>query len=317
MSTILHSVLAILGKLFARNKLNILIYHQVFERRDLMRPSEPDLATFTWQMELIKKYYTPVSFSDALELMAKNQLPKNAVCITFDDGYLNNLEVAAPLLKKLGVPATVYIATGFSYGENMWNDRLLDLAANTDLSELDLSLLNESNRLLIDQQSRIDAAHFLIEKIKYLPYQQRKELIAQLYQAHGMDESAARMMTPMQIAQLTSFGIEVGAHTVDHPILKVNDEGIQFQQMKESKEMLEQWLEQPIKGFAYPNGKYLIDYDKKTRDLAKKVGFDYAVSTNWGVSDKQTDKWQLNRFTPWDKSAFKFHLRLIRNSLGL
>lgn len=315
MSTLFHFLLSMVGQLLGRNKLNILIYHQVFEQRDGMRPSEPDLASFKWQMQLIKKYYTPLALSDAMVLMAKNKLPKNAICITFDDGYLNNLEVAAPLLKELAIPATIYIATGFSHGENMWNDRLLDLAGNLKLSELDLSVLDEPKRLLIDQASRIDVAHFLIGKIKYLPYQQRKELIAKLYQANNVEESPARMMTPVQLIQLSDYGIDVGAHTVDHPILKVNDEAEQFQQMKDSKEALEKWLEKPVKGFAYPNGKYQIDYDEKTRDLAKKAGFDYAVSTNWGVSNKQTDKWQLNRFTPWDTNAFKFHLRLLRNLL--
>jgi peptidoglycan/xylan/chitin deacetylase (PgdA/CDA1 family) len=313
---LIHNLLSFAGKVLARNKLSILIYHQVFAEKDAMRPSEPDLETFTWQMQLINKHFTPLSISTALKHLENGTLPPNAICVTFDDGYVNNLEVAAPLLKRLSIPATVYVATGFSYGENMWNDRLLDLVSNQELTELDLSLINETNRVLTHQQSRIDAAHFLINKIKYLPFKERKDLIDQLYKTHNIEENSARMMTPDQIKKLPEYGIEIGAHTVDHPILKVNDEAVQFLQMKTSKDALEEWLGRPVKGFAYPNGKYQTDYDENTRDLAKQAGFDYAVSTNWGVSDKQTDKWQLNRFTPWDTNSLKFHLRLIRNCLG-
>ena len=69
--------------------------------------------------------------------------------------------------------------------------------------------------------------------------------------------------------------------------------------------------------FAYPNGKQRSDYNSDTRDIVESVGFKLAVTTNWGISTINTDRFQLNRFSPWDKEPSKYHLRLIRNALGI
>lgn len=314
---LIHQLLSSVNKILNKGKLSILIYHQVFTERDPMRASEPDAATFRWQMELVKKYFHPLSISAALVHLEQNTLPSNAVCITFDDGYINNLEVATPILKELDIPATVYVATAFSLGENMWNDRLIDLVSANEVSTLTLKALKEAPIELGDIQNRVAVAHQLIKKIKYLPFEQRKILIDTLYLENKISERPRKMMSVQQIQQLQQLGIEIGAHTVDHPILKVMDKTEQLAQMQQSKQALEKILPHRVKGFAYPNGKVDVDYDFTTRSLAEEIGFDYAVSTNWGISSKHTDKFQLNRFTPWDKTPLKFHLRLIRNLIGL
>ncbi|MDX2367655.1 MAG: polysaccharide deacetylase family protein [Colwellia sp.] len=314
---LIHQFLSRANKVLNKGKLSILIYHQVFAERDPMRASEPDAVTFRWQMELVKKYFHPLSISAALVHLEQNTLPSNAVCITFDDGYINNLEVATPILKELDIPATVYVATAFSLGENMWNDRLIDLVSANEVSTLTLKALKEAPIKLGDTENRVVVAHQLIKKIKYLPFEQRKTLIDALYLENRISDRPRKMMSVQQIQQLQQLGIEIGAHTVDHPILKVIDETEQLAQMQQSKQALEQILLHRVKGFAYPNGKLGVDYDSATRDLAEQVGFDYAVSTNWGISSNHTDKFQLNRFTPWDKTPLKFHLRLIRNLIGL
>ena len=313
---ILHSLFQAFGAVAGKGKLSTLIYHQVFVTKDPMRSSEPDIETFRWQMELVAKYFNPLSVSDALMHLEQGTLPANSICITFDDGYLNNLEVAAPILVALKIPATVYVATAFSQGENMWNDRLVDLASSTKLNTLDLSVLGESSLTLIDMDRRNYAAQYLIKKIKYLPINERKNIITQLYQANNIEEFPRKMMTPEQVKELHDLGIEIGAHTVDHPILKVLSESEQQYQIASSQSMLEQWTGSRIKGFAYPNGKLGTDYDQTTRNIVEQTDFEYAISTNWGVSTQTTDRFQLNRFTPWDDTPLKFHLRLLRNLYG-
>ena len=310
---IIHKLLSIAGKIFARNKLNILIYHQVFVEKDAMRPSEPDLKTFTWQMQLISQYFTPLSISEALKHLENDTLPANAICVTFDDGYRNNLDVAAPVLQQFKIPATVYIATGFTHGENMFNDRVIDLIADESLLTLKLSALDTKPIALHNTENRIKAAHYVLAKIKYLPIAERTKLIDVLYQDNNAQEYPTRMLSAEQIKQLHEKGVEIGAHTVEHPILKVLEPEDQKQQIRESKETLEQWLDKEVSGFAYPNGKVSEDYDLTTKSIVETLGFDYAVSTNWGKTTKNSDKYQLNRFTPWDKTPLKFQLRLLRN----
>ncbi len=312
---LIHKLLSLAGKIFAKNKLSILIYHQVFAEKDAMRPSEPDAQTFAWQMQLVNRHFTPLSISAALKHLERGTLPANAICVTFDDGYINNLEIAAPILQQFNIPATVYIATGFSNGENMFNDRVIDLVANQQISTLSLNAIEEHPVELESTEDRIKVAHSILAKIKYLPIAERKTLIDVLYQENDALEAPIKMMSAKQIKQLRSMGVEIGAHTVEHPILKVLEPAEQKQQIAKSKQVLEIVLGEEVTAFAYPNGKVGGDYDQGTRDIVEGIGFDYAVSTNWGVTTKSSDKFQLNRFTPWDATPLKFHLRLLLNSL--
>lgn len=309
----MHQLLSLTARVLSKNKLSILIFHQVLEQGDLMRPSEPDSVRFTWQMQLIKRYFHPLPLSVAINQLANGNLPRNAICITFDDGYINNLTVAAPILNALDIPATVFVATQFCAGENMWNDRLIDLIAAPQLTRVSLSAMQQEPAQLGNINSRIGLAQQLLKKIKYLPYRQRKLLMDKLYQENQIAEQPPKMMSPEQLTQLSELGIEIGAHTQDHPILKGLSKQQQLDQIRQSKQTLEAWLGQAIGGFAYPNGKYGADYDDATASLVAQLDFSYAVSTNWGISDGKTDKFQLKRFTPWDKNQFKFHLRLLKN----
>ena len=303
-----HRSLQLAGKLLGRNKLSILIYHQVLAEPDPMRPSEPTSTVFDWQMQLLRDYFTPLSLDQALHHLKHNTLPANAVCVTFDDGYLNNLTVAQPILAKYGIPATVYVATGFSAGTNMWNDRLIHLFADPERQQLQL----DTERVQLgDCQSRRSQAQQWLKKLKYLPLAQRLERIDSFYQQNNASEQAALMMTPEQIKQLSERGITIGAHTVNHPILKVMYAEQQQLEISASKQHLESWLGKPVRHFAYPNGVEGVDFDDITLKLVQEAGFSSAVITNWGISTSVTSLFKLKRFTPWDKVPLNFHLRLI------
>ncbi|WP_199610387.1 polysaccharide deacetylase family protein [Flocculibacter collagenilyticus] len=312
-----HSLLKHGSALFAKGKLSILIYHQVLEQPDNMRPTEPDAAVFRWQMSLVKRYFTPLSLTDAIQHLKNNTLPSNAICVTFDDGYENNLTVAQPILNELGIPATVYVATGFSQGENMFNDRIIDLIGDLANSQIDLTSIRQGVVALDSWQARRATATSVINAVKYLPIEQRKQLINQLYQDNGKTEYPARMMSAEQVAELSALGVEIGAHTVEHPILKSLSIEQQQWQIEHSQHELEAWIKKPVNHFAYPNGKFGADYSLDTVKCVKSCNFHSAVTTHRGISQSGSDLFQLNRFTPWDKSPLKFHLRLVRNQLGL
>ncbi|MEO3879539.1 polysaccharide deacetylase family protein [Rheinheimera fenheensis] len=309
----LHSAIKLAGKVVGANKLSILIYHQVLDTADPMRPSEPTAEVFDWQMRLLRDYFTPLSLDQALTHLQHNTLPANAVCVTFDDGYLNNLTVAQPILAKYGIPATVYIATGFSEGQNMWNDRVIHLFADTSRSALQL---DDTVVSLSDWQDRRSKAQQWLKSLKYLPFEQRLAKVNQYYAQNHATEQAPLMMNPAQLQQLAASGVTLGAHTVHHPILKVLPAGQQQAEISQSKQQLEQWLGQGVRHFAYPNGGQGTDFDDTAVQLVEQAGFASAVVTNWGVSDKHTPPYLLKRFTPWDKTPLAFHLRLIKNMLS-
>lgn len=312
--TLLHRSLQLTGKWLGRNKLSILIYHQVLATADPMRPSEPTAEVFDWQMRLLRDYFTPLSLDEALAHLQHNTLPANAVCVTFDDGYINNLTVAQPILAKYGIPATVYIATGFSQGQNMWNDRVIHLFADTTRSALQL---DDTVVSLSDWPDRRSKAQLWLKSLKYLPFEQRLAKVNQYYAQNQATEQAPLMMNPAQLQQLAASGVTLGAHTVHHPILKVLPEQQQLQEISTSKQQLESWLGKPVLHFAYPNGAEGIDFDDATVKLVRQAGFTSAVVTNWGVSDSTTPPLKLKRFTPWDKTAIRFHLRLTTTAVKL
>ena len=302
-----HAILQSIGKLLGKNKLSILIYHQVIAQADPMRPNEPTAEVFDWQMQLISRYFTPLSLDDALMHLKQDTLPANAICVTFDDGYLNNLTIAQPILAKYQIPATVYVATAFSDGTNMWNDRIIHLFADTSRAQLQLD--NEQLPLGDITQRRALAQQWL-KKLKYLQPDERLNKIIQFYQQNNASEQSPLMMTPEQVKQLSDSGVTIGAHTVNHPILKVLHAEQQLAEMQQAKQQLESWIGKPVSHFAYPNGVEGVDFDEQTVDIAKQAGFNTAVVTNWGVSDKHTPLHKLKRFTPWDKTPLRFHLRL-------
>ena len=310
-----HFTLKLLSKLSGKNKLSILIYHGVLASFDPLRPNEPTISSFSWQMEVLNKYFVPLSLPEALRLLQAGTLPTNAVCVTFDDGYKNNLEVALPILKQFAIPATVFVATAFSQGQNMWNDRVLQLFADKSITTLDLSIADLGVCELGDWPERKQLANTLLKKLKYLPIEERLEKIARLYRANGGVEAPSLMMTPDEVKQLSDAGVLIGAHTVNHPILKILPVAQQKQEIQQSKSLLEQWTGKPVTSFAYPNGQVGVDLDEQTVEIVKEQGFDCAVVTDWGTSTHATSPLMLKRFTPWDNTPNKFHMRLVKNQL--
>lgn len=306
----MHSLLQMAGKMLGRNKLSILIYHQVLAEHDPMRPSEPTAEVFDWQMRLLRDYFTPLSLDEALQRLQNDSLPSNAVCVTFDDGYLNNLTVAQPILAKYDIPATVYVATGFSGGSNMWNDRVIYLFADKNRQQLQLQGKKVE---LGDWRQRRQLAQQWLMKLKYLPVAARLVEVDNLYLENEAAEQAALMMGPKEIKQLARTGVSVGAHTINHPILKVLPEAEQQTEILQSKLKLEQWTEQAVNHFAYPNGVFGRDFDDAAVKIVQQAGFSTAVATDWGVSTGHNSPFKLRRFTPWDATALKFHARLINN----
>jgi peptidoglycan/xylan/chitin deacetylase (PgdA/CDA1 family) len=108
-------------------------------------------------------------------------------------------------------------------------------------------------------------------------------------------------------------GMQIGAHTVSHPILARQTDDQARQEIGDSKRFLEQLLGERITLFAYPNGKPGDDYSPQSVEVVRSLGFDAAVSTEWGASRMGDDPLQIKRFTPWDKTRLRFGLRLLGN----
>ena len=121
------------------------------------------------------------------------------------------------------------------------------------------------------------------------------------------------MMREEQVRELHGAGMEIGAHTVTHPILLNAAPDSARREIIESGRRLQEIIRAPIRTFAYPNGKPGQDYGPEHAQMVRDAGYVAAVSTGWGAATAHSDRFQLPRFTPWDRTPGRFMLRMIRN----
>lgn len=293
------------------HKLFILIYHRVFDTPDVMHPGEVDKAEFGWQMRLLAKYFRVLPLGEALELQAAGRLPARAAAVTFDDGYADNLYNALPILQANGLRATFFIASSFLDGGRMWNDSIGEAIRNAPGDSIDLGALELGVCAIATPGQRQQLAHQLVGMAKYRTPAERQTLIATLLTAAGAELPDNLMLTTAELQQMRDAGMEIGGHTLSHPILKTLSDAEVEREIRDNKQELEAKLGVTLKVFAYPNGKVGIDYLPRHAELVKNLGYIGAVSTEWGVNGPDTDRWQLARFTPWDKTPVRFLLRML------
>ena len=297
--------------------LSILIYHRVLARPDPLFPSEVDALRFERQLRLLKRFYTPLPLALAVQRLRDGTLPRRAACITFDDGYADNAQVALPLLQQHGMHATFFIATGYLDGGQMWNDSVIEGVRHAPGPLLDLRAYGLGCLTVVSLAQRRAAIATLLGQLKYLPFAQRQQLAMQVRRQAGPLPRQPAMLSTPQLRCLHAAGMGIGAHTVSRPILATLSNRAARLDIANGKRQLEELIQAPVALFAYPNGKAGRDYGPAHVDIVRQLGFDAAVATDRGVARAggDVDLLQLPRFTPWDRGRLAFLWRLRQNRL--
>lgn len=309
----LRLALTLLSPAGARGQLSTLIYHRVLRQPDPLLPELPDAVQFEAQMRWIRQWFNVLPLAEAAERLGSGALPARALAITFDDGYADNEEVAAPILRRLGLHATFFIATGFLDGRNMWNDRVIEAIRCCARDRLDLGMLGLGAHNLGTVAEQRLAIRDILQSIKHQQPQQRESSVRCIEEACAASAHPALMMRPAQVANLAGSGFDVGAHTITHPILARLPEKQARAEIAGGKADLEAIIGRRVMLFAYPNGVPRRDYGAEHVRMVRECKFDAAVSTAWGVAVHGADVFQLPRFTPWDRTRTRFALRLAQN----
>lgn len=289
-----------------------MIYHRVLSKPDPLRPDEIGAAEFESQMAALARCFNVLPLDEAVARMQKGSLPARSACVTFDDGYADNHDIALPILKRWHISATFFITTGYLDGGRMWNDTVIESIRRSP-AHLDLCRLDLGTHVMDTDEQRLATARSLIHALKYRPSEERERLVTALAQKVGAQLPDDLMMSTEQIRVLCQAGMTVGGHTVSHPILQRLDEATARAEIATGKEVLEGILREPVLLFAYPNGTPSRDYGAGHVQMVKKAGFVAAVSTAWGAARTNSDIYQLPRFTPWDRTPSRFVLRLYNN----
>lgn len=310
----------------------VLLYHRVIKLR-----SDPQLLSVTPQhfaehLEVLRHYAKPMSLKELTSALQEDKLPRRGVVITFDDGYLDNLQYAKPLLERYDIPATVFITAGqLDRKSEFWWDELerlllqptrlpstLSLTIDGKNCEWDISPATEYTTeeheqyrsWHIEQPGDPTQRHTLyrsIYQVFHSMYETDRRPIIEKLQKWSSADSVARAshrtLTADEVVILAKDGlIEVGAHTMTHPVLASLPVSRQQEEITQSKACLEGLLSQPVDSFAYPHG----SYTEETISIVKDAGFKYACSSDTDAVWRRADPLKVPRAVvrDWDGDEF-------------
>ncbi|AKJ29877.1 polysaccharide deacetylase family protein [Caldimonas brevitalea] len=297
------------------SRLPILMYHRVVARKDPLLNDVPDAATLADQLRALSQAFTVLPLEEAVERLQAGTLPPRAACITFDDGYRDNYELALPLLQQFKLTATFFVSTGFLDGGRMFNDTVLESVRRLGAHQrIDLGEIGLGQRSVSDAASRIALADDIVAAIKYLPLERREEVCASLAGQVDTPLPDDLMMTSDQVRAMARAGMTIGGHTRHHPILARMDRDAAALEIMANRDALTSLLGAAPNCFAYPNGKPNADYTAEHMELVRQAGYRCAVSTAWGVATHEMNRYQLPRFGPPDRHPGVFVARLMRMS---
>lgn len=299
-----------------QSRLIILIFHRVLDCHDPLQPGEPTAEEFESIIRWVKSWFNIIPLFEAVEALRDGLLPERPLSITFDDGYADNHDIAVPILQRYEVPATFFVATGYLDGGAMFNDIVIESIRGARSSHLDLGDLGLASYPIDGLLQKRAAISSILNCIKSLNPEPRDDVVRAIAKRAEIDIPNELMMTSKKVQSLSLAGMEVGAHTVTHPILATVEPTRARSEIVAGKERLEQIVGGPVRFFAYPNGRPTQDYLPEHVHMLRDLGFDAAVSTACGVAGANADLFQLPRFTPWDRSAIPFGLRLAKTMIN-
>jgi peptidoglycan/xylan/chitin deacetylase (PgdA/CDA1 family) len=308
-------------------------------------PSDPHLLCvtprhFAEHLEVLRERGGLVRLPELARALRDGVLPPGqSVAITFDDGYADNLYNAKPLLARYGVPATVFVTTGYlGRGEEFWWDELerlllrpgrlpevLRLRVNGRILSWNLgeaaccgadayrrqrswNVLEEG-----EPSMRQSCFRLLCRLLRPLPERQRRRVLDRLRTWAGAGSAGRRThraLTHQEVRRLADGGlVGVGAHTVTHPVLAARPAAEQRAEIRQSKACLEEILGRPVLTFAYPYGSR-EDYSAETVAGVREAGLLCACSNFRGLAATDTDHFQLPRVMVMDSDGEVFARRL-------
>lgn len=295
-----------------RGKLPVLFYHRVLPRFDPLTPEVLWAERFEAQVRAISRNFRVLPLDEAADLMAAKQLPDRAISITFDDGYADNLTVAVPILQRHNAHATFFLTSGHTDGGLMYNDVVTEVVRRLPAQCPNIKLASLGGQEFDASGSRAELVVTLTVAIKYLDPLVRQQACDELASLISEKLPDHMMMTCTEVTALAKAGMGIGGHTVSHPILSCLSPEAARKEISENRRTLAELTGQPVRVFAYPNGKPGTDYTDVHVDMVREAGYDYAVSTHCGVATPASEKLQLPRVSPWHPAPLRFQLDLIK-----
>ncbi len=296
----------------------LLVYHSV--ERDggpLMRLIGSGIThsdrAFERQMQTIARHFTPVTLDQVQQfLRGEGELPRRAVAVTFDDGFRDNYEVAAPILARYGIPAVFYLTVGcLDRGPAPWFCRLrhaFQVAPNRPWTDPWAGCQWD----LGQADSRAKARLTALERCGTLAGEAQARLVAAIEQ--GLEIAAEPELDHLmldwdQVRALQRAGHTVGSHTMTHPNVAYVSAADAREELLRSKQILEQQLGTAIKHFSYPHPVLSPNWNAQTRVLTAELGYETAAICEADATRAGQDPLVIPRVpAPMDLDDFRWAL---------
>ena len=256
---------------------------------------------FSEHMEVLRRIAYPCTLSELVRAHAANSIPENAVAVTFDDGYLDNLTNARPILEEHDVPATIFVCSGaVGRRQEFWWDQLERalLRSPEKLPErLELDIDGKRMTWSLEEDDRLGDGHdwrarhplphavsrslfySVWEHLRALPPAAQADAMRQIRLWSGTPNEARWDYRTLDADDLVKMAdsrlIAIGAHTVNHPLLPAHPREFRRLEILNGRSELQDVIGRPVRHFAYPYG----DYDQTTVDILREEGFASACTT--------------------------------------
>jgi peptidoglycan/xylan/chitin deacetylase (PgdA/CDA1 family) len=331
----IKSKLRSLKKSFAKKAI-ILMYHSISEPG--IDPWQLAVSPFNFekQLQVLQKIYKVSSVRDIVARVQRSRLKNKSIALTFDDGYRDNIENAAPLLEKYKVPATFFITNNFGEGKIYWWDRLANLVLRTPVlpSDFTITIRGEIFSYSIGEESTLNeyleqmhrrwvapgtpptkrsALYYkLWQLMQPLPPNEIDGLLSQIKNWTGAAEEIIYpdtfLISEAQLKKLANHDlIDIALHTVNHVALSYHSEEVQEAEIFQNKKQLEQFLNKEITTIAYPYG----EYNNTTLEVVKKIGLQAGFTVEYNVVKHTSDRLKLGRFQVKNWGAREFEENLV------
>ena len=289
----------------------ILMYHSVANdevAQYIDPPNHLPSAEFERQIAFLSKERNVVSLNELVTQLEAGQEPSaGTVCITFDDGYLDNLTVAAPILEKYRLPATLYLPTSYiDCGETHWADTVHQMFLFRTRDQLTMPSLGFSANLA-DEMQRASAYRKLHRPLLTSLYPDRQALLAEVReQLHPSQEGPRLTMIWDEVRDLGQrFPLfTVGGHSQSHIDLSTNGGQYALSEIEGCKRSIQKELGIDPQHFSFPYARWCME----TRSLVEHCGWKSAVGDGLGVRiGVKSDRFVLPRLsTPNSMTDLKF-----------
>jgi len=292
-------------KSYLQNGPIILAYHRVLPDPGEEYPFDEELISadpdsFERQLEFVKRNFNVTNFQRMHEeILSEGKIPHGSLVITFDDGYADNYEIAYPILVKHGLTATIFVTTGHvGMTDLFWFEKVSFYFKTLGSYELNIGSLNFKEH--VDENNRIMLRDSLLGILKKVPNQVRENAMAELEALFGekSQEAAAHhlinTLTWEQIVEMDRGGIEMGSHTVSHPVLSSMEEREIHLELIESKKILEEKLGHEIVSVSYPVGGQ-FDFNPLVERIAFESGYKFGLSYINGANSDLSKPYALKR----------------------